>query len=1192
MYKWLLMIWALSCLLFTDAKAQNTSNKGKEFWIAYTGHIDQTDSKMYLYITSDVSTTAEVRIGNVLVAGSPFPITANQISAIPISADDAYIGSSDKIDPGRAIQVIAAQPVVVYAHIFKAARSAATLVLPVKVLGREYFVASYTQNRNPGNNPGPAYSEFTIVAVEDNTIIQITPKARDRDGIHTAGITFQKTLQKGDIYQYQSETDLSGTHILSIADGEGICKPIAVFSGSSWVGFCSETVSSTNGGDNLYQQLYPITSWGKEFITAPLIHKPYDIFRVYFSKDNTLLTINGLETGPFNKGTFKEFTSTAGNSIKASEPISVVQYQISQGCDPENGNLNGAPAPHPGDPEMTVLNPVEQTLSKITVYSARRNQTNPPTNITQHYINIIIKDEFKASFTINGLAPEGRFTTIDNTGYSYLQEDVTQRSLTEPTHTLMADGGFSAIAYGYGNVESYGYLAGADAKNLYENLQIFDASSHLQRTDVCVGETAGFTLFLPYQPLRLTWTVDGIDETSIDHPDADGVDVINGVTVYKYNYRSAISFDEPRAHQIKATAINPTPSGCDPKQEILVDFEAFAIPESKFSPSTRQSCAGSAVTFTDESTPNGNNLIKWYWDFGDGTGLVEKRSAAPFEYIYANAGNFTVTHWVESEAGCSSPVTDPITIKVSEIPEAKFKFSSPSCETRPISFTDESVPHEGTIEKWHWDFGDVSATSSNSNVSIDQHPVHTFSAPGTYAVTLTVETSTGCTAVLKKDIIINPLPVSRFDIPDACVADAAVKFNNTAVNTLTDLACVWDFGDPASGTNNNTSTAKDGIHKYTAAREYTVKLTVSTPEGCSVTTAQTFRVNGATPVAAFQVLTNGNLCSNKEILVKDNSSIAGFDNITRLQWFFDNVMVAEQQHPAKNETYALNYPEVFSSPLTKPVTLKLIAYSGDVNGPCKNEWVENITLHAAPLVSFAALAPICLNAGTVKIEASDSEEVPGTGVFSGTGISASGFFDPAMAGLGTHPITYTFTADNGCIDIKTQNITVQPLPVVNMASDIYAYEGGTIAIKATVSEPGLQYKWTPATGLSRDDVLNPVITAGEDKSYTLTATSTLNCAQTFKVNLHVLKNISPANAFSPNGDGVNDVWVLKYIETYPNVTVDVFNRYGEKVFFSQGYSIPFDGNYKGKALPVGTYYYMIDPKNGRKTITGALTLIR
>jgi gliding motility-associated-like protein len=1192
MYRWVLMIWALSFLPLINAKAQNTSNKGKEFWIAYTGHIDGTNSRMYLYITSDVNTTADVSVGGLSIAGSPFAITANTVQAVPIDPS-AYVGTSDVIETGKAIEVIAAKPVVVYAHIFRAARSGATLVLPTKVLGREYYTTAYTQNKGGGGGGnGSGFSEFTIVAVEDNTVVEITPKAGDIAGNHTAGVPFQKTLQKGQIYQYLSDIDLSGSHIVSVAGSNGMCKPIAVFSGSTWVGFCGDNIASGSGGDNLYQQLYPITAWGKEFITAPFIRKPHDIFRVYFSKDNTILTLNGITNPvPFNKGTFFEFTATQANSIKASEPISVVQYQISQGCDPANAGFNNNNAPNPGDPEMTVLNPVEQTLSKITVYSARQNQTNPATNITQHYINVIIRDEFKASLTINGLAPLGTFVSIAGTGYSYLQEDVTLRSAINPTHTLMADGGFSAIAYGYGGVESYGYLAGADAKNLFENVQISDASTAVQKTNVCVGETAAFTLILPYMPDKLTWTFDGIEETAINSPIADGSDLINGVTVYKFKYGQNIPFTQPMLHQIKAMVLNPNPSGCDPNEEIVSDFEVFALPAGKFSSSATQTCAGVPITFNDESSPNGMDIVKWHWNFGDGSATIIKRSAAPFEYTYLNGGTYQVTLWVESESGCSSTPTDPITINVNKLPVAEFKYSTPSCETKPIAFTDHSVSEEGIITKWSWNFGDINASGSNPNFSIDQNPAHTFSVPGTYNVTLVVVTDKGCVSVITThQVIINKLPQSDFETPDACVNDVSVTFRNTSVNSVSGLTYVWDFGDPASATLNG-STDMDGVHKYTAAGDYDVKLTVITPEGCSFTKTKRFRVNGAIPSASFELLTTGNLCSNKEIVVKDKSTIAGFDNITRLEWYIDGRMVEGKPNPVKEDTYILNYP-VFTSPLTKPAELKLIVYSGNVNGPCRNEYKETLTMHAAPSVNFEALTPICINAGKVQFVPELTGDATGTGVFSGKGINNEGIFDPLRAGLGTWSITYTYTGDNGCVDVAVKSVVVNSIPDVNIPSDLYAFIDGTIQVNATVTEPGLRFKWTPSKGLNRDNILNPIITADDDRVYTLTVTSTLNCDRTVFVRLHALREIIPPNAFSPNNDGVNDVWKLNYLESYPNSTIDIFNRYGEKVFFSQGYSIPFDGNYKGNPLPVGTYYYIINPKNGRKTITGSVTLIR
>ena len=82
------------------------------------------------------------------------------------------------------------------------------------------------------------------------------------------------------------------------------------------------------------------------------------------------------------------------------------------------------------------------------------------------------------------------------------------------------------------------------------------------------------------------------------------------------------------------------------------------------------------------------------------------------------------------------------------------------------------------------------------------------------------------------------------------------------------------------------------------------------------------------------------------------------------------------------------------------------------------------------------------------------------------------------------------------------------------------------------------------------------------------------------------------NAFTPNGDGVNDTWNIKYLDTYPGNTVDVFNRYGQKVYNSTGYATPWDGTYKGSYLPTGTYYYIINRKNGLGLLSGFVAIIR
>lgn len=96
----------------------------------------------------------------------------------------------------------------------------------------------------------------------------------------------------------------------------------------------------------------------------------------------------------------------------------------------------------------------------------------------------------------------------------------------------------------------------------------------------------------------------------------------------------------------------------------------------------------------------------------------------------------------------------------------------------------------------------------------------------------------------------------------------------------------------------------------------------------------------------------------------------------------------------------------------------------------------------------------------------------------------------------------------------------------------------------------------------------------------------------------VLKAVKPIcisipNAFTPNGDGVNDTWIIEQMDIYPDVKVEIYNRWGELVFYApKGYSDPWNGTFKGRELPIDSYYYVIDLKNGRDVITGNITIIR
>ena len=81
-------------------------------------------------------------------------------------------------------------------------------------------------------------------------------------------------------------------------------------------------------------------------------------------------------------------------------------------------------------------------------------------------------------------------------------------------------------------------------------------------------------------------------------------------------------------------------------------------------------------------------------------------------------------------------------------------------------------------------------------------------------------------------------------------------------------------------------------------------------------------------------------------------------------------------------------------------------------------------------------------------------------------------------------------------------------------------------------------------------------------------------------------------SYSPDGDGINDVWNIGGIDLYPDCTVEIFNRWGYKIFESKGYDIPWDGRWNGKDLPAETYYFAINLGDSSKPITGTVTIIR
>jgi gliding motility-associated-like protein len=190
---------------------------------------------------------------------------------------------------------------------------------------------------------------------------------------------------------------------------------------------------------------------------------------------------------------------------------------------------------------------------------------------------------------------------------------------------------------------------------------------------------------------------------------------------------------------------------------------------------------------------------------------------------------------------------------------------------------------------------------------------------------------------------------------------------------------------------------------------------------------------------------------------------------------------------------------------------------------------------------------------------------------------------------------YTFTPTGGQCGVSAQiTITVNPPPVLTMGPDLTIANGASTSLNVSVSGNIVSYQWTPATGLNDAAIKDPVASPSTTTTYTLLVIDDNNCetSGSIKVTVSGRSNISVPNAFSPNGDGINDTWVITNLSVYPGATVDVFNRYGQPVFHSENSYKAWDGTYNGKPLPVGTYYYIIDLKNNEKKTAGSVTIFK
>jgi gliding motility-associated-like protein len=802
---------ALIAILFVQISyAQDFSNKGKEFWLCFPQHVPSgSAAKLSIWITSDKASSGTITMPNGAFSGT-FNIAANGLAeiVIPNNASTRLLNTEStngtttlvlkksikvSVNPGQP-------PVVAYVQEFGAARSTATLLLPTNVLGKKYYAVSYTQ-RGSDNGIERARSQFQIIATKPNTVLNITPK---KNGV--LGTPFTVTLPlAGDMIQYQSADaatatqDLTGTLIESIASGTGGCLPVAVFSGSSNLAIGTQTNACVGSSyDPLFQQLYPVSTWGKNFGLIPFATYLNGVpYRIMASEDNTVVSIDGTPVATLNQGEFYPagFTSNPATTtvpiyISADKPISVTEYMQSSGC---AGHVGTAQDLIQGDPDMVVLNPTEQNISDITIFSTKQEV------IRSQWVNILIKTAGVASFQIsrNGgplAAPTGTWQTFAALpGYSYLQQQLPVPGAgpnpTSDSYRLVSDSGFNAIAYGLGDNESYAYSAGTNVKDLYTSFGTFSQYG-IEPGAVCTGSPFKIKISLPYKPDSIYWNLSGIVNTPqygiekllpilpADTLLIDSVRTVNGKDVYWYSLPGFYTFNTVGVYTIPITIFSSNTEGCGNVQDKEFNLDVSNPPTANFT-FNPPGCAAETVQFHDATVTVKPNY-HWYYDFGDGSPISNAQDPT---HLYA-AGTYNVRFASITTPGClSDTLTKQIIVPAN--PTATISVNATSvCQngTPPV------VTFTGTGGTTPYIFtytinggGPLTVTSNAVGIATVNAPT-TVTGLFTYALT-NVKNSVG--TICTTNITGQSVAVTVKTLPTATISGTATVCQNGTAPTIT-----------------------------------------------------------------------------------------------------------------------------------------------------------------------------------------------------------------------------------------------------------------------------------------------------------------------------------------------------------------------------------------------------------------------
>lgn len=600
-------------------------------------------------------------------------------------------------------------------------------------------------------------------------------------------------------------------------------------------------------------------------------------------------------------------------------------------------------------------------------------------------------------------------------------------------------------------------------------------------------------------------------------------------------------------------------------------------------------CDGMAVTFTAVAI-NGGTSPAFQWlvngnNAGSGNVFTTTSLKNGDEVKCVVTSNYTclVTPIAESniiKMAVTAKVTPAVTITAD---------TNNVCNGTPVTFT-ASVTNVAGSPVYQWI---INGNNTGGNSKI-------FSSTALQngdKVSCNITTNETCvtanqasSSVIAMQVISKVTPsVSVTSSASQVCADSLITFTATAANSGNTPGYRWLVNGTLANAGSNTfSTAslKDGNNvqcTITASNTCVTTSTASSPVvSVKVLPSLAPSVTIATPVST--------ICSGAQATFTATPVNGG--TAPAYQWFINNA------------TTGINNNTLVTSSLKNGDEISCMLTSSYTCPAPLNASSNKIAVTVNPLVNtsvnaVASATSICPGTPVTFTAAPSANAVNPTFTWlvNNTAVGATGASYTTGTLQNGDFVSCTMHDDGACVanNPATSNsisMVVYTLPLIALGDDKVINKGSSVLLSPVITGSVASYLWSPPTGLSNAAIAAPLASPEVTTGYTLKVTSTDGCTAEGSITVKVLIIIDIPNAFSPNGDGINDTWNIKGLADYPGCMVNVYNRYGQLVYHSEGYTRQWDGTYNGHPLPVATYYYIIAPKNGVKQQAGSVTIIR